>query len=60
MDKDMLMEEFLGGNFIGYFVIGEDVVDEAFVRDLVDKGKDVKVDWYEEQLVVDGIVVEYM
>ena len=63
MRKYEAMQEFLDGNFSGYFIVNDKVVNEDYVRELVDKSNDV-VFKVEDELTVnlDGneVTISYM
>lgn len=52
MIKYVIMEEFLAEDFVGCFGMGDRLVDEGYIRKLVDKSDSVKMDYDEEELIV--------
>ena len=64
MRKYNVMQEFLDGNFSGCFVVNDKVVNEDYVRELVDKAIGAVYGWIEDELTIylDGkaVVVSYM
>ena len=64
MRKYNVMQEFLDGNFSGCFIVDGKVVNEDYVKELVDKANGAVYDSIEDELIVnlDGkaVVVSYM
>ena len=64
MRKYEIMQEFLDVNFSGCFIVDGKVVNEDYVRELVDKAIGTAFDWIEDELIVcldnESVAVSYM